>query len=78
MTSAQQQRAKKSLRAAARRHFGDDVGCHDGGCVYGHPGGMHTNGGCRCLDDVDPNGLRLHARRLSFLAQHLAAGTEDA
>lgn len=21
-------------------------GCTDGGCVFGHPGGMHTNGGC--------------------------------
>lgn len=27
-----------------------DYGCGDGGCVFGHPGGMHTNGGCRCLD----------------------------
>lgn len=27
------------------------VGCHDGGCVFGHPGGMHTNGGCRCLSE---------------------------
>jgi hypothetical protein len=24
-------------------------GCSDGGCVWGHPGGMHTNGGCKCL-----------------------------
>ena len=23
-------------------------GCTDGGCMYGHPGGMHTNGGCQC------------------------------
>lgn len=30
----------------------DYPGCTDGGCVYGHPGGMHTNGGCRCLRDV--------------------------
>ena len=24
-------------------------GCSDGGCVFGHPGGMHTNGGCHCI-----------------------------
>jgi len=24
-------------------------GCSDGGCIFGHPGGMHTNGGCHCL-----------------------------
>lgn len=28
---------------------GRDYGCSDGGCVFGHPGGMHTNGGCHCL-----------------------------
>ncbi len=28
------------------------IGCGDGGCVWGHPGGMHTNGGCRCLQDL--------------------------
>lgn len=27
-----------------------DYGCTDGGCVFGHVGGMHTNGGCKCLD----------------------------
>ena len=27
----------------------EDYGCTDGGCIFGHPGGMHTNGGCRCL-----------------------------
>jgi len=25
------------------------LGCSDIECVWGHPGGMHTNGGCRCL-----------------------------
>ncbi len=29
-------------------------GCGDGGCVMGHPGGMHTNGGCNCLTDLRP------------------------
>lgn len=25
------------------------IGCLDGGCIFGHPGGMQTNGGCRCF-----------------------------
>lgn len=27
----------------------DPIHCSDGGCVFGHPGGQHTNGGCKCL-----------------------------
>lgn len=28
------------------------VGCSDGSCVFGHPGGLQTNGGCHCLSDL--------------------------
>jgi len=28
-------------------------GCSDGYCVIKKPVGMHTNGGCRCLDNPD-------------------------
>lgn len=28
-------------------------GCTDHSCVFGHPGGMGTNGGCRCIDIQD-------------------------
>lgn len=34
------------------------VGCTDGGCIFGHPGGMHTNGGCACLKAVYPQSER--------------------
>lgn len=27
-------------------------GCGDGGCIFGHPGGMHTNGGCKCMREM--------------------------
>lgn len=27
-------------------------GCTDGGCIFGHPGGMHTNGGCACVKEL--------------------------
>jgi hypothetical protein len=29
----------------------DIEGCSDHDCVFGHPGGMGTNGGCACLKD---------------------------
>ena len=28
------------------------LGCSDGSCVFGHPGGMHTNGGCHCVPSL--------------------------
>jgi hypothetical protein len=38
-----------------RRQVAAELGfepCTDGNCVWGHPGGMHTNGGCKCLLDT--------------------------
>ena len=37
-----------------KKHYG----CSDHGCVFGHPGGMGTNGGCRCLSRLDPSDKR--------------------
>lgn len=31
--------------------LGMTVGCGDNSCVWGSPGGMATNGGCRCYGD---------------------------
>ena len=31
-------------------------GCHDGYCVIEKPKGMHTNGGCSCLEDLNFQG----------------------
>lgn len=51
------------------RPIPDYPGCSDGGCVFGHPGGMHTNGGCHCLDELrelygpGPDGLYARVRR---------------
>lgn len=38
------------------------ISCGDGGCVFGHPGGMHTNGGCKCLMGIMPHDRRLSLR----------------
>lgn len=27
-------------------------GCSSGGCIFGDPGGMHTNSTCNCLDNL--------------------------
>lgn len=35
--------------------------CGDNSCMFGPPGGMGTNGGCRCLIDVEQR-LRLPIR----------------
>jgi hypothetical protein len=58
-------------RVADRLH--PDAGCGDGSCVFGHRGGMHTNGGCQCLKETDPVLLRRTALRLADVARALAA-----
>lgn len=36
-------------------------GCGDNSCMFGSPGGMATNGGCRCLNDTERD-RRIHIR----------------
>lgn len=75
MTSRVQQLASEYLLLAKQ------YGCGDGGCVVYRRGGMHTNGGCRCVYRMD------HARerevaRLLRMAQELSrvalTGGDDA
>ncbi len=42
-----------------------DYGCGDNSCVFGSPGGMGTNGGCRCLSEMPRHALtdRLKVQR---------------
>ena len=43
-----------------------DFACSDGNCIFKDltkPGGMQTNGGCKCLYDLNPE-KRLGVRRL--------------
>ena len=63
--------SKKTIRSVAVELFGKDVGCHDHSCIYGHPGGMGTNGGCGCLNDTGVE-LRRHVMRLQRIALELA------
>ncbi len=41
----------------------DYHGCSDGNCVFGHPGGMHTNGGCKCMPLKMMPGERVDLRK---------------
>ena len=66
-------RVHQIIRQIAVRQCGDSVGCWDGSCIYGHPGGMQTNGGCGCLKERDPHRLQLHILQLRQICQTLAA-----
>lgn len=46
--------------------------CHDGACIYGHPGGMQTNGGCQAMKERDVATLRRHVQALRSIALELA------
>lgn len=38
--------------------------CGDNSCIFGAPGGMGTNGGCRCFSDMPHNSEARRSRRL--------------
>jgi hypothetical protein len=60
--------------------------CGDNSCMFGAPGGMGTNGGCRCLEDVPRerrmairkavHALRAEVRRLRGVETDKTSGTE--
>lgn len=64
--------ASRHVREVAQELFGPDVGCFDGGCIYGRAGSVVTNGGCCCLS----GNARLHVRKIQSIALHLAAELE--
>jgi hypothetical protein len=49
--------------------------CNDGSCMFGSPGGMHTNGGCRCIgrtaDAASVAELRLFVQRMGHVIREL-------
>lgn len=55
-------------------------GCTDHGCVFGHPGGMGTNMGCRCIPLHKPTPAeRVELRRkIGSLRDRLRAAEEEA
>lgn len=63
------------VRATTTRIFGATVGCSDAFCVFGHPGGMATNGGCQCLKNAVAGGrdATRTVHMLAAVARALAA-----
>lgn len=51
--------------------LGIQYGCTDSGCIFGHHGGMGTNGGCDCYLG-EQNELRLKLRAMARIARGLA------
>lgn len=68
--------ASQIVRQVTNRLFPEE-GCTDGGCIFGHPGGMHTNGGCMCIQERNPVQLKMMLLRISQVARTLAAVAED-
>ena len=50
--------------------LGLTVGCGDNSCVWGPPGGMATNGGCRC-HRATAGGERMTMLQMQRVALHL-------
>jgi hypothetical protein len=73
----QRSAASAALRAKVRELFGD-VGCYDGGCIYGKTGGMQTNGGCGCVEkngsvhDAITAARRVREAAIAIIAEHEA------
>ena len=63
--------ARQIVRMVSER-LHPEIGCTDGGCVFGHAGGMHTNGGCQCMKGRDIE-LRRNLMAMADVARALAA-----
>ncbi|HEY4057077.1 MAG TPA: hypothetical protein VGM39_10740 [Kofleriaceae bacterium] len=51
--------------------LGLNVGCGDNSCVWGSPGGMATNGGCRCNRGPEGYSDRSMMLQMQQVARHL-------
>lgn len=61
-------RESRRIRLITTNAFGPETGCADGGCIFGHPGGMQTNGGCECLKG-NATELRRNLQKLARIAR---------
>ena len=65
--------SQRDINAAVEALWETSLSCSDGWCIFGHPGGMHTNGGCQHLRQD-----RLtHLLMLRYLAQQLDVEVSD-
>ena len=65
--------SQRDINAAVEAIWGMSLHCSDGFCIFGHPGGMHTNGGCWHLK----HDRLTHLLQLRYLAQQLDVEVPD-
>lgn len=65
--------SQRDINAAVEALWGTSQSCSDGWCIFGHPGGMHTNGGCQHTK----RDLLTHLLMLRYLAQQLDVEVPD-
>lgn len=53
--------------------LGFEVGCGDNSCIWGPPGGMGTNGGCRCYEPRADRTIWNGLRQMAAVANKLRA-----
>lgn len=57
--------------------IGIDAGCGDNSCLWGSPGGMATNGGCRCAEKgADAHAAWLELRKALRVLRHVLEQTK--
>lgn len=60
------------------KNIGIEAGCGDNSCLWGSPGGMGTNGGCRCAEKGrDAQELRMELRKAIRVIHHLLETRKD-
>lgn len=74
----------KAWELAAK--YGYEIGCGDNSCWFGRPGGMATNGGCRCwprgvsaanITDTEIQEMRKLVRDLAATLSAIAKGDKS-
>lgn len=65
--NARPDRIAARMRLRAALNAAGITPCGDNSCMFGSPGGMATNGGCRCLDHADVDAHRLPHEARAFI-----------
>ena len=65
------------IRAIVKEKY-PEMGCTNGNCIFGHHGGMCTNGMCHCADTTDRGEAKKIARVLNYVAHALAGRVIEA
>lgn len=73
----------RSTTLIAALHAAGIEPCLDGSCMFGAPSGMHTNGGCQCVEIFKGRGVipamaaRRFIQRMAIVIRDLADQLEE-